>query len=206
MCTCTCTQHCRGAIVNSFCKAFLVPTGRVRKASTCRKNPLEYGTEQKPCARALTCHIADGACQSSPRTGLRRCNTYTEQNNAHHKAYRCDRQRLTLSVFVVRKFRTDSVCIVQDTRETNTSLDLTQTDNGKNIDTDRNEYKLYLVGGITFHVHTSRYQETSYQNKHSRSQHGPRRSYYHKSFIDGRSRDVLYTACRMQTNVFRLLR
>ena len=52
--------------------------------------------------------------------------------------HRCDRQRLTLSVFVLRKFRTDSVFIVQDTRETNTSLDLTQTDNGKNIDTDRN--------------------------------------------------------------------
>ena len=30
-------------------------------------------------------------------------------------------QRLTLSVFVVRKFRTDSVFIVQDTIETNTS-------------------------------------------------------------------------------------
>ena len=51
---------------------------------------------------------------------------------------RCNRQRLTLSVFVVRKIKTDSVFIVQDPRETNTSLDLTQTDNGKNIDTDRN--------------------------------------------------------------------
>ena len=55
--------------------------------------------------------------------------------------HRCNRQRLTLSVFVLRKFvRTDSVFIVQDTRETNTSMDLTETDNGKN----------YLEGGITF--------------------------------------------------------
>ena len=42
--------HSRGAIVNSFCKKFLVLTGRdgPYKASTCRKNTQEYGTEQKP--------------------------------------------------------------------------------------------------------------------------------------------------------------
>ena len=62
--------------------------------------------------------------------------------------HRCDRQRLTLSVFVVRKFRTDSVFIVQDTRETNTSLDLTQTDNGKKIETALPGRRHH------FHVHT----------------------------------------------------
>ena len=74
----------------------------------------------------------------APGTGLRRCNTYRTTLITRRTWHRCNRQRLTLSVFVVCKFRTDSVFIVQDTRETNTSLDLTQTDNGKNIETDRN--------------------------------------------------------------------
>ena len=29
------------------------------------------------------------------------------------------------------------------------------------------------------------------------SLHDPRRSYYHKSYVEGRSREVLYTACRI---------
>ena len=102
-------------------------------------------------------HIVDGACQTNGSrhhvqdfdVAIRTLNrtTFITRRTWH----RCNRQRLTLSVFVVRKFvRTDSVFIVQDTRETNTSLDLTQTDNGKNTDTDRNYYKLYLAGGITF--------------------------------------------------------
>ena len=43
-------------------------------------------------------------------------------------------------------------------------------------------------------------------NKHSRLQHGSRRSYYHKSFIDGRSREVLYStllvACKRTSSDF----
>ena len=49
-----------------------------------------------------------------------------------------------------------------------------------------------------FHVHTSRYQETSYQNKHRRmvSLPGPRRSHYHTSA----SLKIVYTACRSHPN------
>ena len=71
--------------------------------------------------------------------------------------HRCNRQRLTLSVFVVCKFRTDSVFIVQDTRETNTSLDLTQTNNGKKIQT--NTSSTWQEASLS-----RSHQETSYQN------------------------------------------
>ena len=117
--------------------------------------------------------------------------------------HRCNRQRLTLSVFVVCKFRTDSVFIVQDTRETNTSLDLTQTDNGKKIET--NTSSTWQEASLS-RSHLSIPGNQLSKHRRMVSLHGPRRSYYHKSFVEGRSWEVQYTACRIKTNVFRLLR
>ena len=102
--------------------------------------------------------------------------------------HRCNRQRLTLSVFVVCKFRTDSVFIVQDTRETNTSLDLTQTDSSKKIETDRNYTSSTWQEASLSRSHLS--IPGNQLSKHRRMVSLHRRSYYHKSFVEGISWEV----------------
>ena len=111
-------------------------------------------------ARPLTTadvSTADGACQMNgsrhhAHTGLRRCNTYTEQNNAHHT-----RRKYTTARSPVRKFRTDSVFIVKDTKETNTSLNLTRPTAARTLT--QIENNTTSTGGITF---TFTPLETSY--------------------------------------------
>ena len=144
----------------------------------------EHGTEQKLFARALTteevsyCCRRSMPCQSSPRTGLRRCNTYTEQKIAR-TWHRCSRQRFTQSVFLVRKFRTDSGFIVQDTKERTPHY---RNQHLTRLDTNRQKSKLYH-----FHVHT-------YQNKYSRTvvSQGCKTGLDHRSTVEGRSREVQY--------------
>ena len=100
--------------------------------------------EQEPCARALTTaevpYCLRDKWQSSP--SIESFRTLTQQHGhwtvfrtmliTRTAWHRCGRKQLTISVFIVRKFRTDLVFIVQDTKQTNKSLDLTQ--NSKNID------------------------------------------------------------------------
>ena len=108
--------------------------------------------------------------------------------------HRCNRQRLTLSVFVVRKFRTDSVFIVQDTRETNTSLDLTtartltqiETNNTSStwqeappLDTRKPAIKTNIGGWCRYTVLDD-----------------------HKSFVEGRSREVLVASKRTTSDFY----
>ena len=116
MCTWTCTDHSRRVI--------LLTEHARRMPDECQTNARRMPDECQTNARRMphTLQDFDVAIRTLNRTTLITRRTW----------HRCNRQRLTLSVFVVRKFRTDSVFIVQDTRETNTSLDLTQTDNAKN--------------------------------------------------------------------------
>ena len=125
-------------------------------------------------------HFADGASQTNGShhhvqdfdVAIRTLNRTTLITRCTW--HRCNRQRLTLSVFVVRKFvRTDSVFIVQDRRNQH----LTGLDTNRQRQEHWHRSKLIQAlpaGGIT-----SRYQETSYQNKHRR---------------------MVYTACRSHPN------
>ena len=102
--------------------------------------------------------------------------------------HRCGRKQLTISVFVLHKFR---MVIVQDTKQTNKSLDLVQ--NGKNIDiieTDTNS-NTWQEASLS-RSHLLRYQETSYQNKQSNVDDQITTTDLRRS----RFREVLYVHCR----------
>ena len=114
--------------------------------------------------------------------------------------HRCNRQRLTLSVFVVCKFRTDSVFIVQDTRETNTSLDLTQTDSGKKIETDRNYTSSTWQEASLSRSHLS--IPGNQLSKHRRMLSLHRRSYYHKKAYLGRYCTLLVASKRTSSDFY----
>ena len=65
--------------------------GGVRRSTRIRKKPLRHEDfDVQYTTKSL--ELLSYCCRSMPRTGLRRCNTYTEQNNAHHKAYMAQAQ------------------------------------------------------------------------------------------------------------------